>query len=430
MRKISVITLGCSKNTVDSERLINQLQLNDYQIAHNLEEADIIFINTCGFIQAAKEESIETILETAELKKKGKVKKIFVGGCLSERYRKELIAEIPEVDAFFGVEDYKNIIKELKGNYYEEFLYKRTLIEANHYSYLKISEGCDRPCSFCAIPLMRGNHRSKTIEDLTKEAQNLAQSGVKELILIGQDTTYYGIDIYGKRKLRELIQRLSDIEEIKWIRLLYAYPSGFPIDIIEEMKANSKFLKYIDIPLQHISDKVLRSMKRGISSEQIKNLLNKLRAEIDDIAIRTTFIVGYPEEDEKDFEELMNFIEEFKFDRVGCFEYSPEEGTSAYKLGDPISHEEKKRRMDELMEVQQEISYQKNLNLIGKEFEILVDRTEGDFYIARSYRDAPEVDGEILLPKKYGTLKIGNFYKCIAEDCDEFDLYAKPLTES
>lgn len=429
MTKISVITLGCSKNTVDSERLINQLKLNKLDIVEKPDDADVIFINTCGFIEAAKEESIETILEAIKLKTTKKETKIFVGGCLSQRYKNELSKELPEVDAFFGVEDYNAIIDQLNGSFYSDRLYQRELIESNHYAYLKISEGCDRLCSFCAIPFIRGKHKSRPIEDLVKEAKDLAEKGVKELIIIGQDTTYYGLDIYGKRELKKLIQKLSEIDKIKWIRLLYAYPGGFPLDILDEMANNDKILKYIDIPLQHISNSILTSMRRGVTAEQIRKLLDTIREKVDNVTIRTAFIVGYPLETEKEFDELLSFIEEYKFDRVGCFEYSQEEGTSAYNLGDPISKEEKRRRLEELLEIQQEISYKINETFLKKELEVIVDRIEGDFYISRSYRDAPDVDGEVLIPKKYGTLEIGEFYKVIAEDCDEFDLYAKPLME-
>lgn len=423
-KKVSVITLGCSKNTVDSERLMRQIELNDIEITDDPNHAETIIINTCGFIEAAKEESINTILSAVAMKNKKKIKKVIVAGCLSERYKDELSKEIPEVDVYFGTENYDGILKALGGNLKRELLGERLLSTPSHTAYLKISEGCDHPCSFCAIPLMRGLHKSKPMDELIKEAEFLAANNTKELILIAQDTTDYGKDIYGKKKLAELITKLSDIKGIEWIRLMYAYPSKFPDDVIEVIKNNPKVCKYVDIPLQHISDDVLRSMRRGVSSERTKKLIQKLREEIPDITLRTTFIVGYPNETEKDFDELCEFVKETRFDRIGTFTYSVEENTSSFILGDPVSAEEKERRKNVLMELQREISLNKNESFLGKELKVLVEAVEGDFYIGRSYRDAPEVDGEILIHKASTELKIGEFCFVKVVDFDEYDLYA------
>ncbi len=423
-KKVSVITLGCSKNTVDSERLMRQIQLNDIEITDDPNKAETVIINTCGFIEAAKEESINTILSAVSMKNKKKIKKVIVAGCLSERYKDELVKEIPEVDVYFGTENYDGIIKELGGNLKRELLGERLLSTPSHTAYLKISEGCDHPCSFCAIPLMRGLHKSKSMEELINEAEYLAANNTKELILIAQDTTDYGKDIYGQKKLAELITKLSDIKGIEWIRLMYAYPSKFPDDVIEVIKSNPKVCKYVDIPLQHISDEVLRSMRRGVTAERTKKLIEKLRKEIPDITLRTTFIVGYPNETEKDFNELCDFVKETKFDRIGTFTYSVEENTASFILGDPVSAEEKERRKNVLMELQREISLNKNESFVGKELKVLVEAVEGDFYIGRSYRDAPEVDGEILIHKANTELKLGEFCSVKVIDFDEYDLYA------
>ena len=423
--KVSVITLGCSKNTVDSERLMRQIELNKIELTSDTNEAETVIINTCGFIEAAKEESINTILEAVSLKNSGKIKKVIVAGCLSERYKKELENDIPEVDVYFGTENYEGIIKELGGNLKKELLGERLLSTPSHTAYLKISEGCDHPCSFCAIPLMRGLHKSKPMEELVREAEFLAKNNTKELILIAQDTTDYGKDIYGGKKLAELLNKLSNINGIEWIRLMYAYPSQFPNDVIEEIKSNPKICKYLDIPLQHISDDVLKSMRRGVTAERTKALIDKLRREIPDLTIRTTFIVGYPNETEKDFNELCDFIKEVKFDRIGTFTFSVEENTSSFILGDPVPEKEKERRKNLLMEIQKEISLEKNEKFVGKQLKVLIDSVEGDFYIGRSYRDAPEVDGEILINKKYTNLDVGEFYNVIIEDYDEYDLYGR-----
>jgi ribosomal protein S12 methylthiotransferase len=424
--KVSVITLGCSKNTVDSERLMRQIQLNDIPMIDDPNKADTVIINTCGFIEAAKEESINTILQAVALKNSGKLKKLIVAGCLSERYMNDLKNEIPEVDVYFGTEKYEEIIKELGGKFKYELLGERLLSTPSHTAYLKISEGCDHPCSFCAIPLMRGKHHSKSLESLLEEAEFLASNGTKELILIAQDTTDYGKDIYGKKNLSELLTKLSEIKKIEWIRLMYAYPSHFPDDVIEVIANNPKVLKYVDIPLQHISDDVLKSMRRGVTSKQTYNLLYKLRNTIPDITLRTTFIVGYPNETEKDFEQLVDFVKEIKFDRVGTFTFSVEENTSSFILGDPISKEEKERRKETLMEVQSQISLEKNQSFVGKTLKVLLESKESEYYVGRSYRDAPEVDGEVLF-KSDKNLRPGNFYDVKITDYDEYDLFGEVI---
>ncbi len=426
--KVSVITLGCSKNTVDSERLMKQIQLNKIGMVDDPNKAETIIINTCGFIEAAKEESISTILEAVSMKNSGKIKKVIVAGCLSERYKDDLVREIPEVDVYFGTENYEGIIKELGGNLKKELLGERLLTTPSHTAYLKVSEGCDHPCSFCAIPLMRGLHKSKPMNELIREAEFLAANNTKELVLIAQDTTDYGKDLDNKTNISKLLRKLSEIKGIEWIRLMYAYPSKFPDDLIEEIKTNPKVCNYVDIPLQHISDDVLKSMRRGVTAERTRKLLHKLRKEIPDITIRTTFIIGYPNETEKDFEELCDFIREIKFDRIGTFTFSVEENTPSFILGDPIPEEEKERRKDILMEIQKDISLKKNESFVGKKLKVLVEAVEGDFYIGRSYRDAPEVDGEILISKKNNKVKISNFYDIVINDYDEYDLFGDVLS--
>jgi len=421
--KVSVITLGCSKNTVDSERLMKQIQLNKIGLVDDPGDADTIIINTCGFIEAAKEESVNTILQAVAMKKNGSVKKIIVAGCLSERYKDDLQKEIPEVDIYFGTENYDGIIKELGGNLKKELLGERLLTTPSHTAYLKISEGCDHPCSFCAIPLMRGLHKSKPMEELISEAEFLAANNTKELVIIAQDTTDYGKDLYGKKSISKLLRKLSEINGIEWIRLMYAYPSNFPDDLIDEIKNNPKVCKYVDIPLQHISDDVLKSMRRGVTAKRTKELLLKLRAEIPGITLRTTFIVGYPNETVKEFKELCDFISEVKFDRIGAFTYSIEENTSSYILGDPVSVKEKERRKNVLMELQKDISLQINESFAGKKLKVLMESLDGDYYIGRSYRDAPEVDGEILIKKENNKLIIGRFYDVEIVEFDEYDLY-------
>ncbi|HSW56604.1 MAG TPA: 30S ribosomal protein S12 methylthiotransferase RimO [Ignavibacteriaceae bacterium] len=423
--KVSVITLGCAKNTVDSERLLRQLQLNNLDLRSNPTEADTVIINTCGFIEAAKEESINTIMNAVASKKSGITKRIFVAGCLSQRYKNDLQQEIPEVDVFFGTEDYEKIVKELGGELKKNLLGERVVSVPSHTAYLKISEGCDHPCSFCAIPIMRGLHKSKSIEDLVAETEFLARNNTKELVLIAQDTTDYGKDLYNKKNISELISRLSEVKGIEWIRMMYAYPSRFPNNLIDEIKNNEKVCKYIDIPLQHISDNILKSMRRGITSRQTKELLSQLRNEIPGLVLRTTFIVGYPGETEKEFQKLCDFVEEFKFERMGTFTYSQEENTGSYDLGDPVPDEVKRARQSRLMEIQREISAEKNGKLIGSELKILVESLEGDFYVGRSYRDAPEVDGEVLIPSNGNRIIPGNFYITEVYDSDEYDLFAR-----
>jgi len=427
-KKVNIITLGCSKNTVDSERLMNQLKLNKINLTDDPGEAGTVIINTCGFIEAAKQESIDTILKAVKLKEQGKLKKVIVAGCLSERYKTELEKEIPEVDIFFGTEKYEEIVKEFGGELKYELLGERVLSSPSHTAYLKISEGCDHPCSFCAIPLMRGKHHSIPLEDLIKEAEFLAKSGAKEIVLIAQDTTDYGKDLYDKPSLALLLNKLSEIEGIEWIRLMYAYPSNFPDDVVNVIASNPKVCKYLDIPLQHISDDVLRSMRRGVTSGRTRNLIKKLREQIPDLTIRTTFIVGYPNESEKDFDKLCRFVEEVEFDRIGVFTFSVEENTSSFILGDPVTEEEKERRKGVLMNMQKEISLKKNASFVGKKLKVLAESVEGDFYIARSYRDAPEVDGEILIPIKNKKIKIGKFYTAEITGYEEYDLYGKVVS--
>ncbi len=423
-KKVHVITLGCSKNTVDSERLLRQMKANRFSITEEPDQADTVIINTCGFIEAAKQESIDTILEAVSLKKEGKLKEVVVAGCLSERYAEELKLDIPEADAFFGTEKYEEILHHLGGELKYELLGERLLTGPTHTAYLKISEGCNHPCSFCAIPLMRGKHVSRPMDDLIREAEFLARNHTKELVIIAQDTTDYGNDLYGEPKLAELLTKLSEIEGIEWIRLMYAYPSKFPDNLIDVIATNPKVLKYIDIPLQHISDPVLKSMRRGISSKRTKELMHKLRKRIPGLVLRTTLITGYPAETEADFEELCAFIEDIKFERLGVFTFSVEENTTSFLLGDPISEKEKLRRKKKLMKIQQQISAAHNEALIGDRLRVMIDRVEGEHYIARSYRDAPEVDGEILIPVGEKKLKTGKFYDVIITGAEDYDLFA------
>ena len=428
--KISIITLGCSKNTVDSERLMNQIRLNKLNLIDDPNKADTVIINTCGFIEAAKEESVNTILNAIALKKKGKIQKVIVAGCLSERYRSDLEKEIPEVDMFFGTENYEGIINALGGELKYELLGERFLTTPSHTAYLKISEGCDHPCSFCAIPIMRGKHKSIPMENLIREAEFLACNNVKEIIIIAQDTTDYGKDIYGQKTLSTLLNKISEIGGIEWIRLMYAFPSQFPDDVIDTIAENPKICNYVDIPLQHISDTVLKSMRRGVTSQRTRELLFKLRNKIPDITLRTTFITGYPNETEKEFEELCEFVREVKFDRIGVFTFSVEENTSSFILGDPVPEKTKQRRKEILMEIQKEISTERNKDFIGKQLKVLLERTEGEFFVARSYRDAPEVDGEVLIPINGLDVKEGNFYDVEITDANEYDLFAKLINNN
>ncbi len=426
-KKIHLLTLGCPKNLVDSEILISKLK-NKFQIVERPEKADVVVINTCGFIDSAKQESIEKIFEMVELKEKGKVESVYVMGCLSERYKNELENEIPEVDKFFGVEKFEEILNTLGIPDKYDLLGERELLTPKHYAYLKISEGCDNPCSFCAIPLIRGKYISRPIEEIIKEAKKLAWKGVKEIIIIAQDTTYYGLDIYRKRKLPELLNRLSEIDGIEWIRLMYSFPAKFPTEILDIMAQSPKICKYIDIPIQHISDKILKSMRRGITKRKTIELLDKIREKVPEVAIRTSLIVGYPNETEKEFEELLDFVCTFKFDRLGVFTYSQEEGTKAFELGDPVPPEEKERRMALIMNAQHNIIVEKNEKMIGKKIKVLIDRKERDFYIGRTQWDAPEIDLEVLV--EGNGLKIGNFYEVEIYDIFEYDLIGKVTTET
>ncbi|CUS97767.1 SSU ribosomal protein S12P methylthiotransferase [Candidatus Kryptobacter tengchongensis] len=425
-KKIHLLTLGCPKNLVDSEILMSRLK-DKFQIVEKPEKAQILIINTCGFINSAKQESIDKIFEAIELKEKGKLDKIYVMGCLSERYKDELENEIPEVDKFFGVEKFSEVLKELGIDYKYELLGERDVLTTGHYAYLKISEGCDNPCSFCAIPLIRGKHTSRPMEEIIKEARKLAWKGVKELIIIAQDTTYYGLDIYGERKLAELLSRLSEIDGIEWIRLMYTFPAKFPEEVLDVIAHNPKICKYIDIPIQHISDKILKSMRRGITKRKTIELLEKIREKISDVSIRTSLIVGYPEETQKEFEELLDFVYRFKFDRLGVFTYSQEEGTFAYKLGDPIPDEEKERRMALIMNAQHDIIIEKNENMLGKKVRVLIDRKEKNYYVGRTQWDAPEIDLEVLIQNE--NLKVGEFYEVEIYDFFEYDLIGRIIPD-
>ncbi len=421
------MTLGCSKNIVDSEQLLGQLRLSNADIVDNVDDAEIAVINTCGFIDAAKQESIDAIVEAAERKRGGKLKKIVVMGCLSERYRQELKADLPEVDAFFGSNELKNVVNTLGADYRKELLGERLLTTPGHFAYLKISEGCDRPCSFCAIPLMRGTHRTKPFEEVVSEASSLARQGVKELVLIGQDTTYYGLDLYRERRLAELLEVLGNVNGIEWLRLMYAYPSGFPRDVLPVMRDIPSVCKYIDLPLQHASDKVLTSMRRGMGNTATRELLAEIRETIPSVAIRTTFIVGYPNESEEDFAQLYDFVKETKFHRVGVFTYSQEEGTAAEALGDPVPEKVKQERLRLLMELQSGISRDRNEDLIGSTVRVLIDRKEDAYAVGRTEWDAPEIDQEVYVNDD-GSMEVGNFSTVEIVDAVEYDLYAKSVS--
>ncbi|MBO7189038.1 MAG: 30S ribosomal protein S12 methylthiotransferase RimO [Alistipes sp.] len=428
MKKINIITLGCSKNTVDSEHLAAQLIAMEYKIVFDSDrtDADVVVINTCGFIGDAKQESIDTILRAAQLKSKGKIEELFVVGCLSQRYADELRPELPEVDDFFGVNDWAGIVERLGAKYRKENETKRELSTPSHYAYLKISEGCNWMCGYCAIPLIRGRHKSVPMEALIAEAEALAESGVRELMVIAQDTTYYGVDIYGERKLAELLERLCRIEKIEWIRLHYAYPTDFPDEVIEVMAREKKICKYLDIPFQHISDNQLSAMKRRHTKEQAITLIKKLRVAIPDIALRTTLLVGYPTESEADFAELVEFVRETKFDRLGVFAYSEEEGTySATRLTDDVPEQTKQERVDAIMRLQERVSLENNAKRIGHKMRVIIDRKEGDFYIGRSEYDSPEVDQEIIVDSDGKRLYRGRFYDVMVTDAEDYDLYAR-----
>ena len=424
--RVNVITLGCSKNIHDSEVLMGQLRGNQMNVVHeaeNIASNDIIVINTCGFIDNAKQESIDTILQYSELKEQGKVGKVVVTGCLSERYKPELESEISNVDAYFGTNDLQNILHNLGADYKHELLGERLLTTPSHFAYFKIAEGCNRPCSFCAIPLMRGKHVSKPIEDLVKEAKFLAKNGTKELILIAQDLTYYGLDLYNKRNLADLLRHLSDVDGIEWIRLQYAYPSGFPMDILDVMNERSNICNYLDMPLQHITDSMLQSMRRGTTKQKTIDLVNSIRDRVPNLALRTTLICGYPGETEHDFQEMKDWVSETKFDRLGCFTYSHEEKTHAHLLNDDVPEEVKQQRVDEIMEIQQGISFDKNQSKTGQTYKVLVDKKDGDYFIGRTEFDSPEVDNEVLLDAKIDYANIGSFVNVQIDRAEDFDLY-------
>ena len=423
--KINVITLGCSKNVYDSEVLMGQLAANKIEVEHESEEEDsnIVVVNTCGFIDNAKEESINTILEQVERKEQGMIDKLYVTGCLSERYKPDLERDIPNVDQYFGTTDLPKLLKVLGADYKHELLGERLITTPKHYAYLKIAEGCDRPCSFCAIPLMRGKHKSTSIEKLVIEAKKLAINGVKELILIAQDLTYYGLDIYKKRRLADLLTELSKVEGIEWIRLHYAFPTGFPQDVLDVIRDNNKVCNYIDIPLQHINDDILKSMKRGTSHQKTDNLLKVFREKVPNMAIRTTLIVGYPGETEERFQELKQWVQDTKFDRLGVFTYSHEENTSAHVLEDDIPEKIKKARQEEIMDLQMHISWELNQEKIGKIFKVLFDRKEGDYFIGRTEFDSPDVDNEVLVKATDSYVRMGDFANVLIEKTDHFDLY-------
>ena len=424
--KINVITLGCSKNIYDSEVIIKQLEASKKNVVHE-EKGNIVVINTCGFINNAKQESIDTILEQIEYKQTGIVDKVYVTGCLSERYKNDLEKEIPDVDQYFGTTDLPQLLKVLEADYKHELVGERILTTPKHYAYLKIAEGCDRPCSFCAIPLMRGKHRSTPIEKLVDQAKNLAKNGVKELILIAQDLTYYGLDLYKERRLEQLLSALSKLDGIEWIRLHYAFPTGFPEDVLEVMRNESKICNYLDIPLQHISDKILKSMRRGTNKEKTTLLIQRFRELVPDIVLRTTLIVGYPGETEKDFEILKKWVKEMRFERLGCFKYSHEEDTHAYLLKDDVPEELKQKRLNEIMEIQSKIALNKNEKLIGRVFKCLIDRKEGTNFIGRTFMDSPDVDNEVLIDAKKFYVKLGEFVNINIIGANNFDLAGIPV---
>ena len=427
-QKITIITLGCAKNQVDSEALWSQLEGNNLEVTSVISDASIAVINTCGFIDEAKKQSVDTILEAIKLKNEGKLEKVIVMGCLSERYHNDLAKEIPEVDRFFGSNDVPMIVSELGGNYKYELLGDRQLSTPQYSAYLKISEGCDNPCSFCAIPMMRGVHRSKPVGEVMDEVMKLVSKGVKELIVIGQDTTFYGLDIYGQRKLGSLLDSLANVKELEWVRLMYAYPAKFPLDILRVFQENPKICRYLDMPIQHASDNVLKSMRRGITRRATESLIESIRAAVPDIALRTTLITGYPNETERDVEELVEFIKTVRFDRLGVFTYSQEDGTGAFGLGDPIPHDEKEARRARVMDVQKEISRERNEERIGKTARAVVERCEDGTHVGRTMWDAPEIDNEIFItPTNERHLSVGEFVDVLVTDAAEFDLYGETV---
>lgn len=423
--RVNLITLGCSKNLVDSENLYTQLKANDFDVHHERkkDDSDIVIINTCGFIDLAKQESIDTILRFADEKEAGRISKLYVTGCLSQRYKDDLEQEIPAVDAYFGTMELPSLLKTLEADYKHELLGERAHLTPAHYAYLKISEGCDRPCSFCAIPLMRGKHVSVPVENLVAQARNLAKHGVKELLLIAQDSTYYGLDIYGERKLAHLLENLSGVAGIDWIRLHYAFPSQFPADVPAVMREKSNICKYLDMPLQHVSDNMLKVMRRGITRRRTIELVEKLKNEIPGLALRTTMLVGHPGETEKDFRELVDFIKQGYFERLGVFTYSHEENTHAHTMADDVPQELKEDRAAEIMEIQQEISLRKNEALLGRTLKVLFDRVEGNFFVGRTEYDSPEVDNEVMVDKRTDFVRVGDFANIRIERAEEFDLF-------
>ncbi|UKM64576.1 30S ribosomal protein S12 methylthiotransferase RimO [Flavobacteriaceae bacterium GSB9] len=420
--KINVVTLGCSKNVYDSEVLMGQLKASGKDVVHE-QEGNVVVINTCGFINNAKEESVNTILEYLQKKEEGDVDKVFVTGCLSERYKPDLQKEIPNVDEYFGTTELPALLKVLGADYKHELIGERLTTTPKNYAYLKIAEGCDRPCSFCAIPIMRGKHRSTPIEDIVIEAEKLAANGVKELILIAQDLTYYGLDLYKKRNLAELLEALVKVEGVEWIRLHYAFPTGFPMDVLEVMNREPKVCNYIDIPLQHISDDILKSMRRGTTKEKTTKLLKDFRAAVPDMAIRTTLIVGYPGETEENFQELKQWVQDMRFERLGCFTYSHEENTHAFNLEDDVPEDVKIDRANQIMEVQSQISWELNQQKIGQEFKVVIDRKEGNYFVGRTEFDSPDVDNEVLIDASTAYLKTGEFTKIKVVEAEDFDLY-------
>ncbi len=427
--KVHVVTLGCSKNLYDSEVLMGQLRASKFEVEHetDCDDASIVVINTCGFIDNAKQESIDTILDYAAAKKKGKLDKLFVTGCLSERYKEDLEKDIPEVDAYFGTRDLPRLLKALNADYKHELVGERMITTPRHYAYFKISEGCDRPCSFCAIPLMRGKHVSTPIEDLVAEAKRLATAGTRELLLIAQDSTYYGLDLYGKRRLADLLRALSDVPGIGWIRLHYAFPAGFPMDVLDVMRERDNICKYLDMPLQHITDRMLTSMRRGTTKAKTEELVATIREKVPGIALRTTLIAGYPGETIDDHEETLAWVEKTKFDRLGVFQYSHEENTHAYSLADNLPANEKKRRAEAIMAVQQPISLAINASRIGKVVKVLVDRKEGKHFVGRTEQDSPEVDNEVLIPADKHFLRVGDFADIRITGAEEYDLTGEPV---
>jgi len=427
--KVNVVTLGCSKNIFDSEVMMAQLKANKFEVEHEAEQDDseIVIINTCGFIDNAKQESIDTILRYADAKNEGAVDKVYVTGCLSERYKDDLESEIPEVDAFFGTRELPRLLKTLKADYKHELVGERLLTTPSHYAYFKIAEGCDRPCSFCAIPLMRGKHKSTPMEELVEQAKGLAAKGVKELMLIAQDLTYYGLDLYGKRNLAELIDKLADVEGIEWIKLHYAFPAGFPMDVLDVMNKRENVCNYLDIPLQHGSTSMLKAMRRGITREKTEVLIEKMRETVPGIAIRTTLISGYPGETEEDFQEMYDWVKRSRFDRLGIFTYSHEENTHAYNAEDDVPEEVKRERADKIMELQSGISYELNQDKIGKTYKVLFDKVEGDYFIGRTEFDSPEVDNEVLVKKENTYIRLGDFTNVKITNADHYDIYGEVI---